>query len=128
MQKGWLEDAYPLFFQCPWWEPWVTQLAAQLAPNGEAQLLKEIKEAEASSDWTLARATYQKLGKIKGMQGEALYGEAMAAFQQGDSTAAEAISKTVDQNDAEQARDDHDDHDRDGGHHRDPAGEADEPC
>jgi len=56
-------------------------------------LLKEIKEAEAGGDWTLARATYQKLGKIKGMQGEALYGEAMAAFQQGDSPAAEAISK-----------------------------------
>ncbi|HET9987163.1 MAG TPA: protein kinase, partial [Kofleriaceae bacterium] len=56
-------------------------------------LLKEIKEAEASSDWTLARATYQKLAKVKGMQGEALYGEAMAAFQQGDSPAAEAISK-----------------------------------
>jgi serine/threonine protein kinase len=59
----------------------------------KATLLKEIKEAEAASDWTLARATYQKLGKIKGMQGEALYGEAMAAFQQGDSPAAEAISK-----------------------------------
>ena len=59
----------------------------------KGSLLKEIKEAEAGGDWTLARATYQKLGKIKGMQGEALYGEAMAAFQQGDSPAAEAISK-----------------------------------
>ncbi|MEP6861217.1 MAG: protein kinase, partial [Deltaproteobacteria bacterium] len=59
----------------------------------KATLLKEIKEAEATSDWTLARATYQKLAKVKGMQGEALYGEAMAAFQQGDSPAAEAISK-----------------------------------
>ena len=59
----------------------------------KASLLKEIKEAEASGDWTLARTTYQKLAKIKGMQGEALYGEAMAAFQQGDSPSAEAISK-----------------------------------
>jgi serine/threonine protein kinase len=59
----------------------------------KATLLKEIKEAEASSDWTLARATYQKLAKVKGMLGEALYGEAMAAFQQGDSPSAEAISK-----------------------------------
>jgi hypothetical protein len=70
-----------------------TKVAAADDKADKATLLKEIKEAEAASDWTLARATYQKLGKIKGMQGEALYGEAMAAFQQGDSPAAEAISK-----------------------------------
>ncbi|MEO8552038.1 MAG: hypothetical protein ABI678_18805, partial [Kofleriaceae bacterium] len=59
----------------------------------KASLIKKIQAAEAGSDWTLVRSTYQKLAKIKGMQGQALYGEALAAFQQGDSPSAEAISK-----------------------------------
>jgi len=61
--------------------------------DDKASLLKKAQDAEAASDWTLARATYQRLGKIKGMQGQALYSEALAAFQQGDSPSAEAISK-----------------------------------
>ncbi len=61
--------------------------------ESKAALLKQIKEAEATADWATARASYQKLGRVKGMAGQALYGEALAAFQQGDSPAAEAISK-----------------------------------
>ncbi len=64
-----------------------------IADDSKASLMKQIADAEAVGDWTAQRAAYQKLGKIKGMLGQALYGEAMAAFQQGDSPAAEAISK-----------------------------------
>jgi len=55
-------------------------------------IIKQINDAEAQSDWTAVRAGYQKLGKVKGMQQQALYGEALAAFQQGDTTSAENIS------------------------------------
>ncbi len=63
------------------------------ADESKASLLKQIADAEAAGDWTAQRTAYQKLGKVKGMQGQAFYGEAMAAFQQGDSPAAETISK-----------------------------------
>lgn len=58
----------------------------------KAVIIKQINDAEAQSDWTAVRAGYQKLGKVKGMQQQALYGEALAAFQQGDTTSAENIS------------------------------------
>jgi len=64
-----------------------------VADESKPSLMKQITDAEAVGDWTAQRAAYQKLGKVKGMQGQALYGEAMAAFQQGDSPAAETISK-----------------------------------
>ena len=64
-----------------------------LADESKPALLKQIADAEAAGDWTAQRAAYQKLGRIKGLMAQALYGEAMAAFQQGDSPAAEAISK-----------------------------------
>ena len=64
-----------------------------VADESKPSLMKQITDAEAAGDWTAQRAAYQKLGKVKGMQGQALYGEAMAAFQQGDSPAAETISK-----------------------------------
>ena len=64
-----------------------------VADESKVSLLKQIADAEVAGDWTAQRAAYQKLGRIKNMQGQALYGEAMAAFQQGDSPAAETISK-----------------------------------
>jgi hypothetical protein len=58
----------------------------------KAVILKQIQDAEAQGDWSQARIAYQKLGKVKGMQQQALYGEALAAFQMNDTTAAESIS------------------------------------
>ena len=60
-------------------------------PESKAVILKQIQDAEAQADWSQERIAYQKLGKIKGMQAQALYGEALAAFQMND-PAAEAIS------------------------------------
>ncbi|MEO8844622.1 MAG: hypothetical protein ABI591_30725, partial [Kofleriaceae bacterium] len=60
-------------------------------PESKAVILKQIQEAEAHADWSQLRIAYQKLGKVKGMQAQALYGEAFAAFQMND-PAAEGIS------------------------------------
>jgi hypothetical protein len=60
-------------------------------PESKAVILKQIQDADAQADWSQERIAYQKLGKIKGMQAQALYGEALAAFQMND-PAAEAIS------------------------------------
>jgi hypothetical protein len=54
--------------------------------------LKQIQDAEAQADWSAARIGYQKLGRVKGMGQQALYGEALAAFQMNDTPAAESIS------------------------------------
>ncbi|MFT3692824.1 MAG: serine/threonine-protein kinase [Kofleriaceae bacterium] len=67
-------------------------IADDVKAEPKAVVLKEIQEAEAKADWANARVGYQKLFKVKGMQQQALYGEALAAFQMNDSTAAEQVS------------------------------------
>jgi hypothetical protein len=51
------------------------------------------KAQEKAGDYDQARATYQKLGKIKGYAGKSLYMQAWAAFQGNDAAAAETLAK-----------------------------------
>ena len=59
----------------------------------KATLLKKIKEAEATATGRCACERIRSSARSRACSSEALYGEAMAAFQQGDSPAAETISK-----------------------------------
>jgi TolA-binding protein len=56
-------------------------------------LIKQAKAAEAQGDWDAVRGANQKLEKIKGYTGPAVYGQAWAAFQMNDTPAALALSQ-----------------------------------
>jgi TolA-binding protein len=65
---------------------------ALLDAPAAAALFKKARALEASGDWTDARAAYVRLEKIKAYADEALYREALCAFQMNDPTAAQQLA------------------------------------
>jgi serine/threonine protein kinase len=59
-----------------------------VADNDPKALLKQGKQHEKNGDWEAARTTYQKLEKIKGFTGIALYQQAAVALQINDTDTA----------------------------------------
>ena len=59
----------------------------------ETSIRARARAFELNSDWSEARAAYAKLEKIKGLRGEALYGEAFAALQLNDIASATELAR-----------------------------------
>ena len=51
-------------------------------------LIKAASAAEAAGDWEMVKAENQKLEKMRAYAGQAVYGQAWAAFQMNDTPAA----------------------------------------
>jgi tetratricopeptide (TPR) repeat protein len=69
-------------------------LVSSLAYAGpEASIRSRAHAFELNSDWPRARAEYAKLEKLEGFRGEALYGEAFAAFQINDIATATELAR-----------------------------------
>jgi hypothetical protein len=70
----------------------------RLVPSGGEErdpraLLRQSSAAEAKGDWETVRSTNQKLEKIRGWTGPAVYGQAWAAFQMNDTPAALVLTE-----------------------------------
>jgi hypothetical protein len=61
-------------------------------PKAAAALLRQAKAAESANKWDEARGAYQRLEKFRQYRSEAMYGQAMAAFQMQDPHMAETIA------------------------------------
>ena len=72
-----------------------TATATTPPPTSLPALLKEASRAEGSSDWESARAAWAKIEKAKGYQypGFAVFKQAYASFQTGDTASALALSQ-----------------------------------
>jgi hypothetical protein len=61
-------------------------------PKTAAALQRQAKAAEAANKWDEARGAYQRLEKFRQFRSEAMYGQAMAAFQMQDPHMAETLA------------------------------------